>query len=389
MAIASREPIAGFDIVRFAAAALVTIFHLGTETWAAPGTVAAKIVDGRAAFPELFSVTWSGFIGVEIFFVISGFVITYSATDAQSFLRSRIMRLYPAVWICATASVVAVWAFHLESPRHLLHSYANSMFLIPVAPWVDAAYWTLGIEMAFYAVIFFLLAAKAFHRIGIVCYLIGGASAAYWLLGSMLAPSFLSSHLWNRWVELSLISYGIYFALGILLHSARKSGFSLPLVGFGLVLLIAAGVEISYKVEYAPNALIFPYALTKAVPITLFFVAVVAMVVSLGWKVSTPTARALRVLGLMTYPLYLIHNNFGAALLRLLVDLDLNQFAALSVVVSLCLVFSFFVATVLEPPIRRFVKAVFDRAVELGARSPMWHLSHGRWFPVRGDHQQR
>ena len=73
MAIASREPIAGFDIVRFAAAALVTIFHLGTETWAAPGTVAAKIVDGRAAFPELFSVTWSGFIGVEIFFVISGF----------------------------------------------------------------------------------------------------------------------------------------------------------------------------------------------------------------------------------------------------------------------------------------------------------------------------
>jgi peptidoglycan/LPS O-acetylase OafA/YrhL len=151
----SRKRVAGLDIIRFVAAALVMFYHLGT---------------GKEDFPELFGVSWSGFVGVEIFFVISGFAITYSAASASalSFLRSRIVRLYPAVWICATVSVATVWTFNLESPLHLLHGYFNSLVLFPFRPWADGVYWTLGIEMAFYAAIFCLLAVKSFHRISIV-----------------------------------------------------------------------------------------------------------------------------------------------------------------------------------------------------------------------------
>lgn len=85
---------------------------------------------------------------------------------------------------------------------------------------------------------------KSFHRIRVVCYVLGGASAVYWLLGTMVAPSFLSERLQSRPVELSLISYGIFFALGILLYSAQQSGFSPALVAFSTVLMIAAAVEI-------------------------------------------------------------------------------------------------------------------------------------------------
>jgi peptidoglycan/LPS O-acetylase OafA/YrhL len=52
----SGERVAGLDIIRFVAAAPVMLYHLGT---------------GKADFPELFGVSWSGFVGVEIFFVIS------------------------------------------------------------------------------------------------------------------------------------------------------------------------------------------------------------------------------------------------------------------------------------------------------------------------------
>lgn len=344
----SRKRVAGLDIVRCVAAALVMFYHLGTD---------------KAAFPELFGVTWSGFVGVEIFFVISGFVITYSAASASalSFLRSRIVRLYPAVWICATVSVATVWTFNLESPLHLLHGYFDSLVLFPFRPWADSVYWTLGIEMAFYAAIFCLLAVKSFHRISIVCYVLGGASAVYWLLGTMVAPSFLSEHLWSRPVELSLISYGIFFALGILLYSAQKSGFSPALVAFSTVLMIAATVEIHYKAAH--NNLIFHSAEPEALPLAIFFVAIAAMVASLRWKVSPPTASVLRMVGLTTYPLYLIHDNFGAFALRTLLDRGFNRYVALGAAVSLCIVSGFLVAIILEPPIQRVIRMIFDRAI--------------------------
>ena len=344
-------------------------YHLGTSSWATHESVAAKIVAGRAAFPELFGLTWSGFVGVEIFFVISGFVIAYSAADASalSFLRSRIVRLYPAVWICSTVSVLSVWSFHLDSPRHLLHGYANSLVLFPYPPWADAVYWTLGIEMVFYACIFCLLALNSFRRIRIVCYLMGAASAAYWLLGAIIAPSLLSEHLWNRRLELSLVSYGIYFALGILLYSARNSGFSKDIVAFGVVLMIAAAVEIHFKAAH--NNLIFHSANSEAIPIDIFFIAMIAMVASLSWNASAQTARAFHLAGLMTYPLYLIHDNFGAVLLRTLVDFGFNRFVALGITVLLCLVSSFIVAAVLEPPIQELLRKIFNRAFRLSPAS--------------------
>jgi peptidoglycan/LPS O-acetylase OafA/YrhL len=344
----SRKRVAGLDIIRFVAAALVMFYHLGT---------------GKEDFPELFGVSWSGFVGVEIFFVISGFAITYSAASASalSFLRSRIVRLYPAVWICATVSVATVWTFNLESPLHLLHGYFNSLVLFPFRPWADGVYWTLGIEMAFYAAIFCLLAVKSFHRISIVCYVLGGASAVYWLLGTMVVPSFLRDHLWSRPVELSLISYGIFFALGILLYSAQKSGFSPALVAFSTVLMIAAVVEIHYKAAH--NNLIFHSAEPEALSLAIFFVAIAAMVASLRWKVSPPTASVLRIVGLATYPLYLIHDNFGKVALNTLLDRGFNRYVALGAAVSLCIVSSFLVAIILEPPIQRVIRMIFDRGI--------------------------
>lgn len=320
-----RGAIPGLDVVRFSAAAMVMLYHLAAASWAVPESLAARIVGGRAAFPELFRISWFGFVGVEIFFVLSGFVITSSAggSTAISFARSRISRLYPAVWICAPLSVIAVWVPHLEGRTLLLRGYLSSVMLYPFAPWADPAYWTLGIEMVFYGVVFCALAANAFKRANLICYLIGGISAAYWILGGIFVPSFVTAHLWGRWYELSLVNYGIYFSFGMLLYSTTRSGNSLNRFVFATVLLLAAAIEIYYKGVY--NNHIFRSAEPVAVPIAIFLLSMAAMVGSLRWKTSERTARRLRAIGLMTYPLYLIHDNFGSGVLRLSLDAGLNS----------------------------------------------------------------
>lgn len=97
------RPLPGLDIIRFAAAAMVMVFHLGYWSWVSAGTPAG-IIAGRVAYPEL-SVLSCGWVGVEIVFVLSGFVIAYSPENAStiSFVQGRSLRLAPAAWLCATS----------------------------------------------------------------------------------------------------------------------------------------------------------------------------------------------------------------------------------------------------------------------------------------------
>ena len=57
-----------------------------------------RLMPNRPSFPELTPIAWVGWVGVEIFFELSGFVIAYSAEGASAFVffRSRFFRLMPA-----------------------------------------------------------------------------------------------------------------------------------------------------------------------------------------------------------------------------------------------------------------------------------------------------
>ena len=83
--------IVGLDVVRFVAATMVMVFHLAFWSWAGSGTI-AHLMPNLPAFPELTPVAWLGWVGVEIFFVLSGFVIAYSSegSSAFAFFRSRL-----------------------------------------------------------------------------------------------------------------------------------------------------------------------------------------------------------------------------------------------------------------------------------------------------------
>src|ERR1700723_1475909 len=104
------------DLLRFASALSVAFFHLMFWSWAGIffGVGQTRQIFGDVAqFPSAVDFTWFGWVGVEVFFVISGFVIANSANKASpaEFLIGRALRLYPAAWVCSTTTFIVLLIF--------------------------------------------------------------------------------------------------------------------------------------------------------------------------------------------------------------------------------------------------------------------------------------
>ena len=85
------------DLLRFIAAFAVLLFHYSFRGYAK---------DHYTVMPYLSiaPVTKYGYLGVSLFFLISGFVIlmTASSGSTRHFVISRLVRLYPAFWVSCT-----------------------------------------------------------------------------------------------------------------------------------------------------------------------------------------------------------------------------------------------------------------------------------------------
>src|ERR1700683_4879328 len=91
----SKERLPQLDLLRFGAALSVALYHVCK--WPAGGHA-------------LQSVTQFGFLGVDVFFMISGYVILMTAEfrTPVEFAKSRIARLYPTFWISVAVTSVAL-----------------------------------------------------------------------------------------------------------------------------------------------------------------------------------------------------------------------------------------------------------------------------------------
>ena len=222
-----KENFAGIDVLRFLAATLVCLFHIAFMNTKAPQSAAFAISGGTFDYEFIHPLTSIGWVGVQVFFVISGFVIFGSAKgSAAAFARGRVLRLYPAVWVCAPISLLLSLAFAAYPSSEALTRIARSVLLWPKGNWVDGVYWTLGIEIFFYFVVFILLALNVGRTIRWFCVILGTISSTYWLLqwGMQnqvefpLLQQLPQLNSFGRYFELSLIPHGCYFAIGAIFY---------------------------------------------------------------------------------------------------------------------------------------------------------------------------
>ena len=155
------------DYGRFFAAIIVVLFHYTFN-----GINNGKI-SSISYIPLVVDITKYGYLGVELFFMISGYVIFFSAKsgDASKFAVGRALRLYPAYWfgVCFTSLFALLWGGDLMAVQPLQIAVNMTMLQSFLGvKHVDGVYWTLVYEITFYcAVLVFLVLGfqKHLHNI--------------------------------------------------------------------------------------------------------------------------------------------------------------------------------------------------------------------------------
>jgi peptidoglycan/LPS O-acetylase OafA/YrhL len=332
------------DAVRFLAAAAVVLYHFTARSSPAWPDRAVDV------FPRLHQVTAYGYLGVDLFFFVSGFVILMTAwgRDLPGYIGSRVARLFPAYWVAvlATGALLILVGGHLKDigPREVLVNLTMVQSPFGVRD-VDGVYWTLWVELRFYVLVG-LLMLVGITRARVITF------AMAWPVVGALARISGSDFL----ARLLIADWAPYFAAGMLVYLAYREGWSRSLValcGAQLAWAVSAALGEVPKFEKM-SADLDPVVVAALV--VLSFLTLVVVTTTRWSRVRWPFATTL---GLLTYPLYLIHEYWGWFVISELSPL-LGDEIVLGVAVATVLALAWLIQRWVERPFARPVR----RAVE-------------------------
>ena len=149
----NNQLLVNVQLLRFVGALLVVLYHV----WEGPHQQMGMNI------PFFHAISLFGFAGVDMLFVISGFIIYFttakpeSATIPTVFIYQRLVRVYLGYW---PFYVIATLAFLLTSTARIAEvNFFSSFFLLPdkTGATLINACWTLAFELYFYGLFFLLL----------------------------------------------------------------------------------------------------------------------------------------------------------------------------------------------------------------------------------------
>ena len=325
----SREPI--LDLLRYFAALLVFLLHLQLES---------GIFNSGFLF-HLKTLALSGGVGVPIFFIISGYVITLTALRTANpikFIWARFIRLFPGLFFSMLV-VLIVGSRFIHTYQKPLPSFFTSITLTYNIYAIDpltSVLWTLLIEIRFYFLIFILLFIKP--------------SAFKSQKSMLLIISILSILHFPVFGKVNAIDHFLngnskYFFLGIcIFYSSRIQKES----------IFTGTLWIMFSVYFAFDLAIFEgLNIRNSLIIFSVFVVFLSRHIVLNRQVS----RFFSYCGLASYPMYLIHTHVGVAIKNILdVKLD-NSILILLLCTALLTTISFTINRLLEAPLQALLRS--------------------------------
>jgi peptidoglycan/LPS O-acetylase OafA/YrhL len=336
--------LAELDALRGLAAMAVVLFHYFTKFDELFGHSTPPVLMmpwGSANGVNLFAL---GHYGVNLFFMISGFVIfmTLERTkQPMDFVVSRFSRLFPAYWVAVAVTFGVVLVLGLPGKEvswsqalanlSMVHSFFN-------VPHVDGVYWTLEVELLFYAWSFLAYRLRWLHRVHALLLAAMALRLAYFVAAEFFhvdLPWIVSRYL--------ILNFIAWFALGVMVYrlSGRvATGSTTTRADLG-VMACAIGL---LSVVHTP------------------WIGLLAFVLSgLLWGAASGRLpwlgnRLFLGLGIISYTLYLVHENLGWAVMRPLQSAGWSSLSSIAVALTLSLVLATALTLLVERPAMAWIR---------------------------------
>lgn len=288
---------------------------------------------------EKITIFSSGWIGVDIFFLVSGYCIAMTIQKSQNFylfITRRFSRLYPAYFFCGFITIIFYYYFSLPGREVDLYTGIMNLFLLNFIPglnytYIDGIYWALAVEAKFYicfGLIYFLNKTKirSIYYFFIFC-----------LLGNLVVlydKNFLTS-------IFSIFPHANIFLLGICIYYKKKLNNN-----FLYIMVIFQIFSLYINERYEGVFLLL-----------LFFLILSSMVLLNKIRFNI---IVLKNIGLYSYAWYLIHNAVGIIVIRELNILGLNQIS-IPLAIAFTLMLATFIFYIIEKPFKLLLLTIFDK----------------------------
>ena len=355
MGISMRDRFSLLDPLRLFAALAVVLFHYTYRGAAADGLT-------TVAIPAWQPVTQYGYLGVQLFFVISGFVIAMSAQGRTpgAFVLARFTRIYPGFVACMTVSFAVITLFGAPVFTAGLKQWAANLIILSPAlhqPFIDGVYWSIVYEIVFYGWVTLLLFRGVFVRhleFVALCWI--GLSAVNEILGPSMAVK-----------RLLLTDASGFFIAGMMIHRIRSTGSGLwQWVVLALSIELACGQAIIMSrynhVHYGADL-----SNTIIVAVSLASVALVGLCAYSRRSILPPAVGV--AVGGLTYPLYLLHQTIGFVLFNRLASFA-SPVVLVTGAIALMIGLSLAIFFCVERPAQARLKRLFGAITPFGA--PRW-----------------
>ncbi len=335
------------DLLRFFAALAVVFHHYSLDGFAAESMTIMP-------YPLLASISKYGYLGVELFFMISGFVILMTASngDLKKFVISRLIRLYPAFWVCCSITFFFTLAIGASDYSASINQYLINMTLLSGfmdVPPIDGVYWSLFVELKFYAFVAVILVLGRIQQAELFIIL--------WLAVTIA----LVFHPIQQLRFLMLKDYSTYFIAGATFFLIWAKGLTwtrCTVIAVSWCLAIYQSTKEIHEFEIRIRNDLDPYIITAIicayfVIMTLISLKRMGAIGKVNWV----------WLGALTYPLYLIHQNLGFMIYNA-VYTQFNPQVLFWLLVFGMIMLAYLIHIAIEKPLAKSMKNFFNKLTE-------------------------
>lgn len=353
----SENRFIALDGLRGVAILWVLSFHLLVR-W-------SDLVTYNINFNDLF-IFHSGYFGVYLFFMISGYVIfltLFKCSNFSIFVKKRWLRLFPAMFI-ASIFIYCSSIFFSERPNGLVQLKNLIPGLLFVEPYIlekltgistgelEGAFWSLYIEFKFY-----LIAGILYFYTGprISIFIIALFFIAWSGLDFLVKMSVKTLHqeyiLTHSILEIIGAPYFGWFSLGAILYFIANNLYNRTILYFSLSIIISFLIFNNFISQHSN---LIGISLTLLIFIVTLYSSIFQRILSMNF---------LLFFGFISYPLYLIHENLGISIIRKFSSAFTCLYTEIYAAIAFILIT--FIAYIIARYIEKPCRGIFSRIVTI------------------------